>query len=679
VPASAGPGAVTASAAPATGTIDKDSDGDGLSDFVETHKHFTDPAKKDSDGDGTPDGDANERREYSYSIRTVVRVMKPYDLRAMKDDYQDARLLRETAEFGEIEVIHYPLNTVAQAIGTNANWQRDGAAMAEWLKPGITTNWTPEMREKLIAELRAAGIDPAAMNDRELAERVSRWMLDTCKSHNIFTTYYMDFAGGKPALLAGCETKFEGDKGDANWTFDEQLQHEVFGAGMFSNKTRGTCTSSAVYWTTIFRALGLPARHVLCIPAVDPNDDAQLEMIDRGITHHGVRKTMKNGMEKMKGFAAHTFNEVFVGGRWVRLNYTKLGQNILDERCFGLLTHTLTFGDLSEANLAATWGKRYAQGECSADLKTANPYTALEVSDAFGAHAQVPNPPIVPDREHKLLTIDRAYWLRSEERPGWLELKTFASAERTHVIALLHTAEWFEDQNWIQNRRFLDKTDFRFTLRAPGQEDVPATLTNGSFSTTTERAISLGIAKADHAKMKPGVAYQLIPANGKPEAQWAVKEGVALTVDARAPTVAGIEAKESTDALTISRVCWWHDLPPDDLRRRYATLNRDQTGMRYLLLHVEPTTQAKTVREFGPILQDADNTFFLVSAGENTRLPVTVNRNAIWGYDGGFELEIVLESKVYDALKPGTPYAIEARNKTEPHWTVSATAVVERR
>jgi len=34
---------------------DVDSDGDGLSDFREIHKYFTDPKKADSDGDGYGD------------------------------------------------------------------------------------------------------------------------------------------------------------------------------------------------------------------------------------------------------------------------------------------------------------------------------------------------------------------------------------------------------------------------------------------------------------------------------------------------------------------------------------------------------------------------------------------------------------------------------------------------
>ena len=42
---------------PVTGQVgDPDSDGDGLTDFQETHKYGTDPERADSDGDGLPDG-----------------------------------------------------------------------------------------------------------------------------------------------------------------------------------------------------------------------------------------------------------------------------------------------------------------------------------------------------------------------------------------------------------------------------------------------------------------------------------------------------------------------------------------------------------------------------------------------------------------------------------------------
>src|SRR5580765_2446882 len=109
--------------APHDPTADVDTDGDGLSDFQEIHKYFTDPNKADTDGDGVPDGDWDERREYTYTVRTIVRVLPPFTDDVLHDDYQDARVLERTKEYVELEVIHYPLNTVAEAIAADANWR----------------------------------------------------------------------------------------------------------------------------------------------------------------------------------------------------------------------------------------------------------------------------------------------------------------------------------------------------------------------------------------------------------------------------------------------------------------------------------------------------------------------------------------------------------------------------
>lgn len=518
-------------AASAAEQQDIDTDGDGLSDIAEKHKYFTDPAKADSDGDGMPDGQAQERREYAYSIRTCIRVMKPYDLASMTDDYQDATLIQETPEYGEIEVVHYPLNTLAQAITPNPRWQSDCANMQDWLRPGITTNWTPQMRTQLLAELESEGIRPELLADREVAEKVSRWMLQRIRPPaTMFTTFFIDFSGEKPSLLSGCERAFEREKGKMGWNFEQQLQHEVFGAGMFEHKSRGTCTSSAVCWTTVFRALGLPTRQVLCIPAVDVNDPAQLGMIRSGITHHGVRKTILEGMEGLHGFVAHTFNEVFVGGRWVRLNYNKLGQNILDEKLYGLITHILTFRDLSEAGLSATWGRRYAQGQRSPVLPTSNPFTALEVSDLFGAHAQIPNPPVKPLAEHAVLTFQRLIWADSPQRPAWLSLDSLRSPTPDRVLILARPKERFEDQNYRQYRRFIDASDHAFTLKGTDGTEIPARLTNGCYSTSTECEIALYISTADRARMKPGMPFILVPQNQKAEGpKWAVQDGATLS------------------------------------------------------------------------------------------------------------------------------------------------------
>jgi hypothetical protein len=94
--------ALSTPAAHPPGAVDseRDSDRDGLSDFHELHKYRTDPRSKDSDGDGIPDGDWDERREFTYSVRAVMQVLPPINVAALNDDYQDGRILQSRRRAG---------------------------------------------------------------------------------------------------------------------------------------------------------------------------------------------------------------------------------------------------------------------------------------------------------------------------------------------------------------------------------------------------------------------------------------------------------------------------------------------------------------------------------------------------------------------------------------------------
>jgi len=380
---------------------DVDSDGDGLSDFQEVHKYCTDPAKRDTDGDGSPDGDWDERREYTYSVRSILQFMPPFDQDALNDNYQDARVLEKGDDYIELEVVHYPLGTAHESIKGNANWQQDYAGMTEYLKPGVTTNWDAQMEQDLLAELKADGIIVDKLTDRQVVTQVSSWLRRKSKSlDRVFTTYYIYCPKGQPKVYPGLEDAFEDefnrDKVNYDWTIDEHFDRELLGKGMFYNKTHGSCTSFAVYLTTVLRALGIPTRMIIVIPVLDASNREQLGWVKDRIKHNKVRETMLVGLGRsMGGFVAHTFNEVYVGKRWHRLNYAKLGQPILDQHLYGLHTHVYTFNDLSEANLAATWGWRYAKAERSAVFKHSNPYSSVTLSDLFGCHSNIPNPPFL--------------------------------------------------------------------------------------------------------------------------------------------------------------------------------------------------------------------------------------------------------------------------------------------
>ena len=308
-------------------------------------------------------------------------------------------VLEQRADYIKLEVIHYPLATTAESIEANPNWQQDYSNMTQYLKPGITTNWDEKMRLQLLEELKADGIIIDKLTDKQVVEQVSSWLMKKSRSlDKVFTTFYIHYPNGQPKIYTGLEDAFEHefnrDKEDYAWTLDQHLEHELLGKGMFYNKTHGSCTSVAVYLTTVLRAVGIPTRMIIVVPVVDPSNKEQLHLVRERITHNQVRKTMLTGLKKNRqGFTAHTFNEVYIGNRWHRLNYKKLGQPILDEHQFGLQTHLYTFSDLSEPNLAPTWGWRYAKGVRSDVFKHSNPYSAITLSDLFGSHSNIPNPP----------------------------------------------------------------------------------------------------------------------------------------------------------------------------------------------------------------------------------------------------------------------------------------------
>jgi hypothetical protein len=498
-----------------------DSDGDGLSDFQEIHKYGTDPHKLSTAGDGVPDGDWDRRREFAYSIRSVIRVMEPVNVDCLNDDYQDARVVARRDNHVELEVIYYPLNTMAEAVTADPQWRQHTQAFAEYLRPGITTNWDENMRRDLVAALRKDGIEADRLDDRELVTRVSRWLMNQTPSTNMFCTHYMTYKDGKPIIYPGLEAKFASDQGDPSWTIEQQLERELFGRSMFANRSRGTCTSSAVYITTVLRALGIPARMLMAIPLVDANDADQVAMVRDNLHHHRVKQTVLSGLSGVRGYSNHTLIEVLVGGRWVRLNYTKLGQNILDSHMFGLVTHVNTFNDLSDIPLAATWGKRYALGERDEVFRFSNPYRADQVSDHFGKYARIDNSEVASQpAEHEALTLTRAYWAGSPESPEIVKRSKMAkSMDPTAGYVLVHVDEWNAGGPATQYRSFTQDAGKEFLFRAEGHADVRGRFWGTLVDAPEVHEIAIVIAPQEYAKMDADVDYEVLPQNkdgGKP-------------------------------------------------------------------------------------------------------------------------------------------------------------------
>lgn len=238
---------------------------------------------------------AAERRESTYTITSVMQFARPFRPADMTDDYQDARVVAQDANSVTMEIVYYPLNTNSKGIGENPNWRREHAGMTEYLGPTPTENWNPQMRADLIAALRADGIDPDHLTDRQLVTPVSRWLMQRSRTTKAFAIWYVHYPQGVPQVFPALRAAFDREKPSADVTDQTMFDQEVLGRQMFNNRVHGTCTSSVLI-ATVFRALGIPMRIVFCVPPADGNDPRQTAMLLNALHHHRVRATIRHDL-----------------------------------------------------------------------------------------------------------------------------------------------------------------------------------------------------------------------------------------------------------------------------------------------------------------------------------------------------------------------------------------------
>jgi hypothetical protein len=497
---------------------DPDRDRDGLSDFQEVHKYRTDPGKPDTDGDGVADGDWRERREYQYTIRTVVQVMRPVTIEFLCDDHQDARVLDEAGDWVELEVIHYPFTDVAKSIVADREWRKPTAAMKPWLAPGPTADWTPSMRDRLVAALKQDGVDAEALDDKALVERAAAWLCRHATYHDRFTTFVTAFdERGKPSLPADLAPAItvppEG--------IDSVWRTEISARGMFEAGRRGSCSSSAIYLNGCLRALGIPTRIVLCIPAVDANDPHELELLDRGLTHHALRASIPAAIRSLSGgWSSHSFNEVFVGGRWRRLDYDRLGQDIADANRFGLMTHVATFSDWADARMPQTIGRRQTLQQRSDPSGTANPYSTITLRDEFGRHSRIENPAPAPVTG-KVTAVHWGDGDRIDREIGeWFRQRG--------VFGLLARIEG--PRSFAECQRLLAAADLRVHLVADGKPTLGVGFEANAWWWKGDHAlVVLPFGDGDRRDLAAGTNYRFVPRNERKDAPaWQLGDGLVV-------------------------------------------------------------------------------------------------------------------------------------------------------
>jgi beta-lactamase regulating signal transducer with metallopeptidase domain len=327
-----------------------DTDGDGLSDYDEYCKYRTDPTKKDSDGDGKPDGDWQERREYTYTIRAICEIRPPSSLEVINDLYQDARPVEKKAVLDDarvVEVLIFPFAT-AHVYAQPFPKEDIDKELREYIQPTVSMNFSSEMKEKI------KDIVQGAATDVEAIEKMLHWMnSETTLVREMPHWEYLDIVDGKIVWHNSLGSPKQ----------DEQfLETNFLGDSMFKRKVHGTCSSTAILRGTMFRAAGLPTRLIQTLPLItrysqDPEPLAdQLRM-----------RTMAKGYAwgPGNGGANHTYNEVFLNNRWVRVDNSIGTGPFVGDKLFVKAWSAATWNNLKEG-----WNDK----RC---------FRAIHVSDAY--------------------------------------------------------------------------------------------------------------------------------------------------------------------------------------------------------------------------------------------------------------------------------------------------------
>ena len=348
-----------------------DTDGDGLSDYAEARKYRTDPLRADSDGDGAPDGDWNERREWTYTIQAIVDLRPPFDLAAMNDSYQDARVLEAAPErpsraeslvvlavndFGldrqslrefeerrreatRVEVVLYP---EAEAILNPAAYRPTGGA---WTRPTYAKNYSAAMQAAIRRMVAGAKTDADAVGRilKEMA-RMKYVALDKDLGYgsDLPLQYHVHrTAGGRIVERPYAATTRYGL---------EAIKARVFFAdSMFRLRTHETCGSVATLRGAMLRAAGLPERTVLTIPLVYSYESDG--------TRIDLRRKYRVGPTDLPyrdvAVYSHMFNEVRIGNQWVRVD-DAIGENVI---AYGRTLSVKLFAchDLTDVDLTKYW------------------------------------------------------------------------------------------------------------------------------------------------------------------------------------------------------------------------------------------------------------------------------------------------------------------------------------
>ncbi len=349
-----------------------DTDGDGLSDYDEVTKYFLDPLKADSDLDGVPDHDLAERREFTHSVRAVCTIEYPYDLRAMNNHYQDVLPIREENDVLMYEVVFYPeAYHILEELPFTPDAERY-PGFERFLSPDAVMNFDEEMSE----EARDGFLLYEGISDLDVVREVYQWQKTSVTERPNDTG-----SGGYPPIQFGMYVTEENEiKYTRHFTHNEcwkkvgnkewLISHLLLGKEMFRNRTRGSCGSTSIFYTTLFRSLGIPARISVMVPIVDYDYGSQLALLDALSDESKTKITNRESTD-------HFVCEAFIGNRWIIADMHQYRDHVEME---GSFIKVLDFASWKQVDFVHNWK--------GIGMKGRNPYKLLWIEEQYSIHEQ---------------------------------------------------------------------------------------------------------------------------------------------------------------------------------------------------------------------------------------------------------------------------------------------------
>jgi hypothetical protein len=368
----------------------KDTDGDGLTDYEEMNKYCTDPGKKDSDGDGKQDGDWEERTEYTYTITARRELDSPFNSASLKDTFEDIKIISESKNKLVYDAILYPY--AKDNVTGNPKWKEysKNPAFYKLLMPRKTANWDQDMQQKI-----TASIPENCRTDLDVVKFLVPYYLNWKRLNPAPVSkhpadLFVDLRGDKPVIYS--KKYWDDAKVNKNVSDEDLIDQALFAKRMFNDRIDGACTASATYLMAVLRAAGIPARGIETNALLDYGDKTQ-ETLLNNLKNTEIRETLLN---QKPSYYGHYYIEAYIGGRWIKINNngTIMEDNYIETYPGVFHIKADTFFDYSDTAMVDIFKNYYP----------ARPYRLVAISDKYGEHYDDSKQPV--NRSSMVLGID---------------------------------------------------------------------------------------------------------------------------------------------------------------------------------------------------------------------------------------------------------------------------------